>query len=340
MPSVSRVKWAKFRVTAVALASVIILCALLYELFGGVLLAPKTVIYLYIPDASGLSGGESPVRVDGIDVGRVSTVELSRSKDPARAVKVTVLLYRDRLGRIPSDSVAQISSDSLIGDKFVDITGGTSPKAIPAEGEMIYKDQPELLKSLDLTQFTKQLRLVDATLTDIEQGRSQFGQFFQGQQFYDDLLKQLVDLQKAIRAATSTTSMVGGLLGSDRLHRQASDVLTQIDQAVAKVQSGQGAAGKLLHDTAQYDRLLSQAQEFRRSIEAAGKSDLLQSDSAYVEANRTLAALIRSVDELNRNPQMTTTTVYDNLNGSLKKLQDSLRDFRLNPKKYLRLKVF
>ena len=62
--------------------------------------------------------------------------------------------------------------------------------------------------------------------------------------------------------------------------------------------------------------------------------------SAYVEANRSLAALIQSVDELNRNPQMTTTTVYDNLNGSLKKLQDSLRDFRLNPKKYLRLKVF
>jgi len=92
-------------------------------------------------------------------------VELSRSKDPARAVKVMLLLYRDRLDRIPGDSVAQISSDSLIGDKFVDITGGTSPKAIAAGGEMIYKDQPELLRSLDLTQFTRELRLVDETLT-------------------------------------------------------------------------------------------------------------------------------------------------------------------------------
>jgi len=339
MPSVSRVGWAKFRVTAVALVAVLILCTLLYELFGGVLLAPKTVIYLYIPDATGLSG-ESPVRVDGIDVGRVSTVEFSGSPQAARAVKVALLLYRDRLDRIPADSVAQISSDSLIGDKFVDITGGKSPRSIAAEGEMIYKDQPELLRSLDLTQFTRELRLVDETLTDIEQGRSQFGKFYQGDSFYNDLLRRMVELQKGIRAAVSTTGAVGSLLNSDRLHAQASDLFVQLDQAIAKVQSGQGTAGQLLRDSARYDQLLSKVQEFRRSLEAASKNDLLQSDDAYVSANRTLGALIRSVDELNLNRQMTSTAVYDNLNGSLKELQDSLRDFRLNPKKYLRLKIF
>jgi phospholipid/cholesterol/gamma-HCH transport system substrate-binding protein len=339
MASGNRVKWAKFRVAGVAVASMLILCSLLYELFGGVLLAPKTVIYLYIPDASGISG-ESPVRVDGIDVGRVSTVELSGSKDVNRAVRVTLLFYRDRLTGVPVDSVAQISSDSLIGDKFVDITGGSRSKNIPAEGEIIYKDQPELLRSLDLTQFTKQLRLVDETLTDIEQGRSQFGKFVQGDSFYNNLLRRLVELQKGIRAAVSTTGAVGSLLNSDRLHAQASDFLTQIDQAIAKVQSGQGAAGQLLRDSARYDRLLSQVQEFRRSLDAVSKNDLVQSDDAYVSANRTLGALIQSVDELSRNPQMTNTAFYDNLNGSLKELQDSLRDFRLNPKKYRRLKIF
>lgn len=339
MPSVRRIQWAKFRVTTLAVVSVLILGTLLYELFGGVLLAPKTVIYLYIPDASGLSG-ESPVRVDGIDVGRVSKVELSGSQNASRAVRVTLLFYRDRLNGVPVDSVAQISSDSLIGDKFVDINGGSSPKTIPAEGEMIYKDQPELLRSLDLTQFTKQLRLVDETLTDIEQGRSQFGKFYQGQSFYNDLLRRLVELQKGIQAAVSTTGAVGSLLNSDRIHQQVSDLLERIDREIAKVQSGQGTAGQLLSDSAEYDRLLSKAQDFRRSIEALQKNDLLQSDSAYRSANRTLSALIQSVDEFNRTPQMTTTAVYDNLNGSFQELRDNLRDFRLNPKKYLRLKIF
>jgi phospholipid/cholesterol/gamma-HCH transport system substrate-binding protein len=323
----------------VSVAAVVILATLFFELFGGILFSRKTVIYIYIPDASGLSG-ESPVRVDGIDVGRVSAVELSGLKDANRAVKVTLQFFRDRINGVPADSVAQVSSDSLIGDKFVDINGGKSTANIPADGELIYKDQPELLRSLDLTQFTQQLRLVDATLTDIEQGRSQFGKFFQGESFYNNLLKKLTDLHKAIAAAVGSTSEVGGLLSNDRLHQQASDFLEQLDKTIAGIQSGQGTAGELLRSTARYDQLLSATQEFRRQLAELGKSDLLQSDSAYDSANRTLAGLIQSVDELNLNPHMTNTVLYDNLNGSLKELRDNLRDFRTSPRKYLRLKLF
>jgi hypothetical protein len=46
------------------------------------------------------------------------------------------------------------------------------------------------------------------------------------------------------------------------------------------------------------------------------------------------------VDQFNRTPMMETSSVYENLNGELKEFRDSMRDFRLNPKKYLRLKFF
>jgi hypothetical protein len=318
---------------------VAILGTMLYLLYGISLLAPKTAVYLYIPDASGLSD-ESPVRVDGIDVGRVSAVELSGSNQPARIVKVTISIERDRLGRIPVDSVTQISSDSLVGDKFVDVTSGTSPKPISPEGELIYKDQPELLRSLDLTQFTQELRLVDATLTDIEQGRSEFGKFYQGTEMYNDLLRRMLDLQKGIRAAVSTTGMIGSLMSTDRLHRQLSDLLVSVDEKVGQLQSGQGAEGQLLGSSAQYDQLLATAQGFRRSVEQLQANPMLQSDSAYAGATQWLAAMIQSVDEVNRNPLISTTAVYENLNGSLQELRDTMRDFHQNPKKYLRMKVF
>jgi phospholipid/cholesterol/gamma-HCH transport system substrate-binding protein len=339
MPSVERVRWAKFRVVAVTVVSLVILVVLLYKLFGNALLAPKTVIYLYVPDGSGLSN-ESPVRVDGIDVGRVSTVTLSGSNQPSRVVKVTLSIQRDRLGTIPSDSVTQISSDSLIGDKFVDITSGTSPTSITPEGEIIYKDQPELLRSLDLTQFTAQLRLVDATLADIENGRSQFGQFYNGDSFYNDLEKRLKDLQIAFHEAVGTTSMVGQLLNSDDLHRKISDMLVNVDQQVAQLQAGQGPAGQLLRNSAQYDQMVTLLQGFRQSLQALGGNPLLQSDEAYNNANQSLAALLKSLDEFNRNPQLNNTLLYDNLNGSLQELRDTIKDFRLNPRKYLRIKLF
>jgi phospholipid/cholesterol/gamma-HCH transport system substrate-binding protein len=339
MASAAKVQWAKFRVTAVSLAALIILCTLLYALFGAALFAPKTEVYLYVPDGSGLSG-DSPVRVDGIDVGKVSKVELSGTNQPGRVVRVTLSLHRDRLGTIPADSVTQISSDSLIGDKFVDITSGTSPSGVLPGAEITYKDQPELVRSLDLAQFTQQLRLVDATLTDIEEGRSEFGKFYQGTEFYDGLEKQLTDLQKAFEASVATTTMVGALLNTDQLHRQLTDLIATLDQTIAKIQAGQGPAGQLLRNPAQYNELMATVHSLRQSLEAVGASPLMQSDDAYGNANRFLVAMIQSVDELNRNPQLATTAVYDNLNGSLKQLQETIKDFRSNPKKYLRLKVF
>ena len=88
--------WAKFRASAVILAALLILGTLVYLLTGGTFLEAKAQIYLYLPDATGIAAG-SPVRVDGISVGKVRLVELSGSNEPNRVVKVTMTVDRDRL---------------------------------------------------------------------------------------------------------------------------------------------------------------------------------------------------------------------------------------------------
>jgi len=60
----------------------------------------------------------------------------------------------------------------------------------------------------------------------------------------------------------------------------------------------------------------------------------------YDSVTQSLGTLIQRVDEFNRDPMMRNTVLYDNLNGSLKELRDSLRDFRLNPRKFMRMKLF
>ncbi len=45
-------------------------------------------------------------------------------------------------------------------------------------------------------------------------------------------------------------------------------------------------------------------------------------------------------DEFNASPLLTNSAVYDNLQGMAKELQTTTRDFRENPRKYLRFKVF
>ncbi|HEY2017225.1 MAG TPA: MCE family protein [Bryobacteraceae bacterium] len=339
MPSPSRVRWAKFRVAAVCVVATLILCTLVYLLTGGTLLQEKATIFLYIPDATGLST-DSPVRVDGIDVGKVTAVNLSGSSQPNRVVRVTMRVERNRLAAIPATSIAQLSSDNLVGDKFVDITSGIGATPIAPNGEMVYQGQGEFMKSLDLSEFAKQLRQVDATLTDIEQGKSRVGQFILGDQFYTDLRKRMSELQNGMRAIASTTSSMGEALYSDKLFRQISDPLVALDRDLAQLQSGQGPAGQLLRDSAQYDQFQTSAQELRKTVTDLRASDVFKSDQAYNDWNRSLASLIQMVEQMNPDPLLTRSDTYENLNGMAKEFRDTLRDFRQDPRKYLRLKVF
>ena len=265
MPSVERVQWAKTRVSAVTVAALMILGTLCYLLTGGTLLEPKSTVYLYMPDAVGVVAG-SPVRVDGIGVGKVEKVELSGMTQPGRVVKVTMMIERERLPSIPDDSTAQASADTLVGDKFIDIASGRSASRIKPGSEIIYKAEPDLMKRLDVSEFENNLRSVDALLTEIEAGQSPLGQFVKGDDVYKDLLNRAVQFEKGLRAAADTSGKIGQALYTDALYRKLSEPIRELDDSLARIQSGQGAAGQFLRDDAQYLQLRESAAQLKKTV--------------------------------------------------------------------------
>ena len=344
MRSRRKVIWAKFRVTMVAICALAILSVLFYLLTGGTLLQAKTTLRVFVPDATGI-GRRSPVRVDGIDVGKVRLVRLTGSADPARVVEIVLTVEEYRLRSIPRDSFVQFSADTLIGDKYVDITSGRTGAIIDPDGELRYQPATDITKSLDLTQFEKQLRIVDALLTNIEQGEGRVGKFVAGEELYNSLRKSLIEVESGLTRAAGTTGKVGSLLYSDALYRQLAAPATQLDDILESIQSGQGASGKLLRDSADYDRLRAGAADLRKTLEdlRAGRgagARLLSSDALYEDLNRKVAGLIVAVDRFQYNPWLTTTEVYEGLNGAAREAHDFIRDFRRDPSKMLRLKVF
>ena len=344
MPSARQISWAKFRVTTVVLVGLLILGVLCYLLTGGTLLERKTALYLYIPDATGISTG-SPMRVDGIQVGKVTSAALSGSNDPDRVVKVTITVDLASLKVIPADSTAQVSTDTMIGDKFVDVSSGKSAERQRPNSELRFQPQMELLKSLDLSQFEHQLRVVDAMMTDIEQRKNRVGDFLVGEEMYDKLRRRLVELDNGMRAATSVTSEVGRALYTDDWHRAVLTPLTRLDESLARLQGGEGTGGRLLRDDAQYRSLRAAVADLGRAVAdlRQGKGpagDLMVSDRAYLDWNRRLAGMIDTVDLLNRGSLLASSSTYDNLNGFSQELQAMLRDLRQDPRKFLRIKIF
>jgi len=338
MPSVSRVNWAKFRVSVVSTVAVIILLTLFYLLTGGTLLEPKATIYLYVPDATGLDQ-DSPVLVDGIDVGKVVRVELSGQDKPDRVVRIVMTVERDRLNSITKDSVAEISSDGLIGDKYVDITSQKSADHIPPNGEIRLKPSSELMKTIDLPQFEAQLKVVDALLTDIEGGKSAMSQFVLGSEIYTGLLRSIGKIESALHAAVNSTTVVGDALYSQRLYNQISVPMVKLNQTLARLESGQGS-GQMLRDTAQYESALKDVRDLRASIAGVRSEEWMQSDAMYQDWNRMLLSFIQQVDRMNADPLLNSTALYESLTGMARETGQTVKDFRQDPRKYLRLKIF
>jgi phospholipid/cholesterol/gamma-HCH transport system substrate-binding protein len=339
MPSPQQVNWAKFRASAVILAGLTILGTLAFLLTGGTLLEPKVQIYLYLPDATGVEPG-SPVRVDGIGVGKVSQVELSGSSEPNRVVKITMIVERDRLPSITEDSTADTTSDTIIGDKFIDVSSGTGAKHLVGGGELQYKGSGNLMQRLDIAQFQGQMHLMELLLDDIEQGTSPLGAFINGDAIYNDLRDKVAQLQRGFHVAAETTTAVGQALYTDAVYRQITEPLRQLDESLARLQSGRGSGGALLGDTQQYDQALAQVADLRRSIESLHGSEMMTSDRAYNDWTRQAGVIVRQVDEFGAGGMLTTSAVYDNLRGMAKELQAQGKEFRENPRKFLRMKVF
>jgi hypothetical protein len=128
---------------------------------------------------------------------------------------------------------------------------------------------------------------------------------------------------------------VGRELHTDLLYRQISQPLVDLDRSLARLQSGQGSAGQLLRDSAQYEKLRSDIEDLRRSIADLRAAQFMRSDDLYADWNRRVQALIDGVDAFNRGPGMATTQAYDNLNGfAHANYRTTMRDFRQNPRKY------
>ncbi|HWB98973.1 MAG TPA: MlaD family protein [Bryobacteraceae bacterium] len=334
MPSAQFVRWAKFRVLALVVSSLTILSVLLSLLVGGHLFRPKAEVRVYVPDASGLAP-QAPVRLNGIEVGAIEAVRFSGSSDPNRVVEVVLLIEQDFLREIPRDSVSVSAADNMMGDQYIDITKGKSRETLRAGEELRFQPAPDLMKQIDITQFEAKLRAVDQLLADMQANRNPFGVFLNSDTLYQDTVGKVAGLEKDIRTALAVTGDLGQLIYRDTAHR---DLTAQLRQLDAKLAEFEGTP--LLNDPAQYDQARGNIEKVRHSIEDLEQGPWLKDDSMYQSWSKGVASLVRAVDDLNTGQMLADSQPYESWNGSLREMEHSIRDFRTDPRKYLRLKIF
>jgi phospholipid/cholesterol/gamma-HCH transport system substrate-binding protein len=353
MPDPKKMQWKQLKVGIVALVAMIISGILILLLtgnenpFGG-----KFPLRTYLADSGGMAEGSS-VRLNGILAGTIKKVQLSGSKDPKRMVEMQMQIDSKFLAEIPEDSTAAISAANLLGDKYINITKGKSPKHVESGGEvqsLQLQDIPQLIETATaiLNSFQKVVNRVDGLLAGIDAGNGNIGKLLKDDELYtraDDTVKDVNDLVKKVRDSNGTISK---LLYDDGLYNDIRKPIQRLDDMMAQLQKGKGTAGKLLTDELVYEDVRKSIADLKGMLEGinAGKGTvgkLVKDEDLYKQLNLITTKVNTAIDKINAGQGtlgqlMVNPQLYDSLNGATREAQALVKDMRANPKKFLRIK--
>jgi phospholipid/cholesterol/gamma-HCH transport system substrate-binding protein len=354
MPSAKKVKWAQLRVGVMAIAAMFVLALLIFLLTGTKkLFARKAILHTYLDDSAALAVG-APVRLNGIVIGDVVKVELSGSKVPRRAVRIDMSVDSGRLSMIPVDSQAAISAENVLGTKYINIKMGQSVELVKNGGEIPAKDVSEFDEVVQsgydvMVAARSLLKRIDGIVSDIEKGRGTIGKLLVDEEFYNKLTGTVAETEKVAAAISSGQGTVGRLLYDESLYNDVRASVQRFDSLLTSIHEGQGTAGKFIQDPALYDEARKTVAELRRLVEElnAGKGTagkLLKDEKLHQQIRTTIAKLEDTIDKVNSGQGtlgqlMVNPALYESLDGVSREMNGLLKDFRANPKKFLRIKL-
>lgn len=355
MPSKEKVGLAQLKVGILALVAMFFVVLLIFLLTGNVkFFVSEVPLHTYLFDAAGLVAG-APVRINGIGAGSVKSVNLSGSPDPNKVIRVDFVVDQKMLKEIPKDSQAAIVADNLLGStKFLAITKGKSPQTVEPNGTLQAVDTRQFDQVVQqgyqvLGSLQGILQQVQDIVGQVEAGNGTIGKLIVDDSFYKSMQATVDQLQLLASTLNSTKGSVGKFVHSDELYNQVHTTLDRFDSVLSGLQSGQGTAGKILKDPQMYTDIHTSIQQINTLLGDlnAGKGTagkFLKDEQLARQMSQTLTNINTTFDKINAGQGtigqlMVNPQLYDSLNGSTRELHELLKDFRANPKKFLRIKL-
>jgi phospholipid/cholesterol/gamma-HCH transport system substrate-binding protein len=354
MADKSKVRWSQLKVGLIALAAMAIAASLIFLFTSRQgFFTSFSELRTYMSDASGLQAG-TPVRLNGITIGFLDRLRLTNSANLRRAVELAMQVQTKYLSDIPVDSVAQIAASNLLGDKFINITKGTSPNHVQPDAELASlqtQDIPELMASMSnlLGSFQMIVNRVDNLMAGVEQGKGTIGKFLNDPELYNRTVAIATEAQQLLTDARKGGGTLSKLIYDPSLYNDLEAPMKRVDALLADLQAGKGTAGKLMYNTALYDEATDIGNQIKGLLAnlQAGKGTagmLLKDDRVGQRLDTLLAKLTAITDKINSgqgtagqfvdNPQL-----YQAMTGATREFQELAKDIRTNPKKFLRLKL-
>lgn len=254
------------------------------------LFSPKNDYTIEFVSVSGLKPG-SPVELNGVEVGTVDKVVLPQSIDRQKLI-VHVAIEKVYSDRIRTDSRARIRSLGLLGDKYVEVTGGSADQArIEPGGQIPTAPQTNVDKLIssgeDLVDKVQSIaHSLDVILRRVERGEGLIGELTSNQEAGKQVTGSLVATMEAVQRVAEKAEHGDGLLGRLVSDAELADrfvhTVDELDGTLSAMRTGPGLAPRLLSDPELAQRfgntltsLETSAAAFERTVANLDQSEAL-----------------------------------------------------------------
>jgi phospholipid/cholesterol/gamma-HCH transport system substrate-binding protein len=313
-----QVLWSKLKAGLVITVAIFILFIAVF--FAGSienLLSPKVELKAQIQNVKGLRKG-APVWVSGIEVGSVKNISLH----PEYGTIVTLSIHKQALEFLRKDSEASILTMGLLGDKYIELSGG-SPETEPIKpGDMLkgtavveLKDVVEISAS-SIKKMSDFINKLDHLVTKIEKGEGTIVKFLKDPEIYDnlrDISKNLSFVLHEIRNGHGTMAM---LLHDPSLYNRMLAATSSVEEFTLVLNDRQGTLRRLAEDPTLYENLNKASQQLSSIMEK-------------IESGEGIAGELITDKEL-----------AGDLKDTVSDIRELTKEMKENPKKYFKFSLF
>ncbi len=356
----NKIGWAQVR------AGIFIFLALLFLAIGIVMMGQKTKMFVnksrltvVMEDVLGLKDG-APVWLAGVDVGIVSEITFA---DPKRTndVEIDLEVDSEALRKIGSDSRITIKTRGLMGEKYVDITPSASYHTTP----------PTRLKGTTTAKLDDVVQKAGSTfekingiIDNINQGKGTLGRLNTDETLYTNVARLAVEMKELMVTINRGDGTLGRLNRSPEPYERMMAILNRADRTLQDIQASDGTLNKLIYDKALYAKLVTLAdksnqaaddvRDLNRKITSKdGTIGLLLNDREFYDRGVSLLnradSSIRSIEEVTDRIKRGEGTagrlvsdkeLYERMNRMVEDVDVLVRDFKENPRKYIKFSLF
>jgi len=237
-------------------------------------------IKTYFKDIQGLRSGAS-VRLSGIDVGTVSSVEIIGT-DSTGSVEVTLKLVEDVKKFIKADTKATIETEGLVGNKVVMLKiGSANAEPIKSGGTIQAKDPLSFSDILEETQGVMQYtKMMTKDLAEIvgrvNRGEGSIGKLLVDEELYKNANQLTRSADVSLQAITTEFKDLSDIFnklgaGVGDVVNNVDHVVLQIDSIVTDINKGKGLLGAMINEGTGIDTVVNRSLQNILSITEESK---------------------------------------------------------------------